>query len=177
MPTPVTKTDIINRFNAIVRNQLYYIGSAQAYYGYVPGIGDGNIINHHTLGPQAEPGKSAGDIPGVGAMASAVFNVLHGLAMEYTRVRQMRYMLATDAAPLQGGPYYTALKSYHALYFPIPGNQREPGTYVDSSDLDAFLYALRDAVNDRRQNSAYEHNIAACHASCHSSCHGSRGRR
>lgn len=169
----VTKTDIVNRFNAIVRNGLTPAAGTAVWYSGNSPQDPGNI----NLGARAEPGKIASEVPGAALMASAVFNVLHGFAMEYTRVRMGRIFYLTDAAPLQYGPSLTALHPRLALYFPIPGGQREPGIQINATQLDAFLVNLRNQVNAIRSGAAYTFTIIACHNSCHSACHGSRGRR
>lgn len=173
----ITKTDIVNKFNAIVRNGLApAAGTAVWYMGSAPGN-----ASDPSLGPRAEPDKAASDVPGAALMASAVFNVLHGFAMEYTRVRQAEILLLTDSTTYSSfGTSLTALHPRFALYFPIPGGQREPGLQINEAELDDFLEDLRDRVNVIRNGTEYTHTITAvpvCHTSCHGSCHGSRGRR
>lgn len=188
----VTKATIAAQFNSIVRNALNTPapGAAPWFAGNVPGVpdvagsipGDGQaqIQSHGHLGARAEPGKSAADIPGAAAMSSSVFNVLHGFAMELTRVRRAQYVVYLGNSAV----YATNTAALHprfALYFPIPGGQVEPGTVVTLADLNTFLGNLRSAVQNIRTNPAYLHTLtataAACHSNCHGSCHGSRGRR
>jgi hypothetical protein len=189
MPTPpagapVTKQQIVDKFNSLVRDQLNPpAGNAPWYAGNVTGTYGAQMSNHQDLGQRSEDPKSAGDIPGTGLMASTIFNVLHGFAMELTRVRKARFIYIISSTPpvVYTSPVtvVTALKPRFALYFPIPGNQREPGTPVNSGELDSFLVALRNEINLRRTDDNYAHTFSTgvCHTSCHSSCHGSRGRR
>ena len=178
----VTKADIATQFNTVVRNALTTPApdAAPWYLGNVTGTPTPpvSIQNDPQLGPRPEPGKSAADIPGLAVTSASVFNVLHGFAMELTRVRRMKYILYTDnpMSPIVA-TNSAALNTNLALYFPIPGGQVEPGTIMTLLQLNNFLNNLRAAVQNIRTSNAHMHTVAACHSSCHGSCHGSRGRR
>lgn len=178
----VTKQFVIDRFNTLVRSNAHRIDSAVWYIGNHPRtISNGALGIPNVLGARAEVVHGANDIPG-SMLASTIFNVLHSFAMELTRVRKTRslYLQTTNGTTVihNDGIQVTALQSEVALYFPIPGGQRDPGTPVDSSSLESFLTDLQTKVNDIRTNEGvYLYNMFSCHTSCHSSCHSSRSRR
>jgi len=188
----LTKSVIVAKFNSIVRDSLNSPSPSQApwFQGHVPGVGDvfgtpsghaqAEIQSHFQLGNRNEPGKSVSDVPGAAAMASTVFNVLHGFAMELTRVRRARYVYYYNSQAVYS-TNTAALIPAMSLYFPIPGGQREPGVVITEADIDNFLVSLRNAVQDIRTNDYYIHTLTA---TCHTNappppppCHGSRGRR
>lgn len=119
--------------------------------------------------------------------ASVLFNVLHGLAMQMTRVRRVRFIFGVSWIQWLGGTahpvMYTtsaALVPQQALYFPIPtGNLPTVGDTVNLVRLENFLRQLRDQVNNIRRGASNTHisDIYMCHSSCHTNCHGSRSRR
>lgn len=173
--TYINSTDIINRFNTIVTNGANMLNNATWYSGNFPNGTDGR------LGNRWEGTKSAGQLTAATQNqlnSTIVFNVLHGFAMELTRVRRVEAWHRTDTAPLHGGKQLTALNSNFAAYFPIPF-QPIVGERVTDLDLDNFLTSLRNEVNKVRttSNDNYKIDIVTCHNSCHSSCHASRNRR
>ena len=171
----ITAADVINAFNTIVRNAAPSISSAPWYSGNFP-----NAPANTELGPLAEVIHTAPEVGSLGALLSvSVFNVLHGFAMELTRVRVAEAWHRTDGAPVYGGAQLTALNSGFALYFQIPAVTGMPGLgfNITSTAMNNFLSQLSAAVNTRRSSTAYLHTIVSCHTSCHGNCHGSRGRR
>jgi putative component of membrane protein insertase Oxa1/YidC/SpoIIIJ protein YidD len=182
MPGPaLTPTDVINRFNTIVRSAASQIDGATWYTGNFPseanGLNGGTDPVPSRLGARAEVTHTAADINPPGQFASTiVFNILHGFAMELTRVRKVHAWHRTDAAPIDGGTQTTALNSKFAAYFPIP-LQPTIGSSVDDTQLTTFLGLLLTEVNKVRTGIAYTVDIVTCHNSCHASCHGSRSRR
>lgn len=170
--TPLSAADIIARFNSMVRNNVSGMDSATWYAGNFP-----NQPWESRLGPRNEASHSAAEISAVGQLAATVvFNILHGFAMELTRVRTVQAWHRTDAAPINGGAAMTALNSNFAAYFPIP-YQPTVGAVVTDAILNTFLTNLRNNVQTIRTSGAYTIDIVTCHSSCHSSCHGSRSRR
>lgn len=178
MSTPVTKQYIIDRFNQIVMNGLANPPRSGASWHNSSGgaVDNASTINRSDLGPQAENYQTT--FPPNELAATTVFNIVHAWAMELTRVRKGKLVLSTDSP---GSPTISsdsvALRRELSLYFPIPGGQREPGSFISSPDLDSFLGQLRDQVNSIRNSNTYMHTFVSCHSSCHSACHGSRGRR
>ncbi len=201
----ITKADIAARFNTLIINALNTptAGTAPWYSGNVPfsgtiapipaGVPRANMEASDQLGPQAEPLKTAADIPGTNLVCVTLFNALHGLAMELTRVRKSQFIFyyGSPFVPVGHVDYNSnpttimgrstaALHPRFALYFPIPGGQRDPGTAITATALDEFLDDLYEQIQHIRSDDIYMHTItatASCHSSCHSSCHGSRGRR
>lgn len=172
--TPLSAADIISRFNSTVTYTLTYFNSAPRYSGNFP---NGGVDSR--LGSPSESAKTVGDLTAAsgGQLASTiVFNVLHGFAMEMTRVRRVQAWHRTDALPLDGGVQTTALNSNYAAYFPIP-NQPLIGEQVNDATLTSFLNDLRLLANTVRTSDSYKIDIVTCHNSCHSSCHSSRNRR
>lgn len=169
--TTLSATDIMTRFNTIVRANAIQISSATWYAGNFPSASSAK------LGARSEVTHSASELAASGYLAATVvFNILHGFAMELTRVRRVQAWHRTDAAPINGGAAITALNSNYAAYFPIP-YQPIIGDPVTDAELVTFLGLLRNAVNNIRSSSAYEIDVVTCHTSCHSSCHSSRSRR
>lgn len=180
---PVTKNDIINKFNTLFRAALAQpAGSATNYAGHVTGSPAPNITNHPDLGSPSEPLKYYSDIPpqaGTGIeLSTSIFNILHNFAMEFTRVRQARWIYITGPSTHSEDTTYrlTALKPQFALYFPIP-EYPLPGEIVEALDVDDFLRDLRSEVDSRRSSSTFGHIFAVCYAAAPPPCHGSRGRR
>jgi hypothetical protein len=170
--TPLSASEILARFNSIVRNQASAIDNATWYAGNFP-----EAPLESRLGPQNEAVHSAAEISSMGQLAATVvFNILHGFAMELTRVRLVQAWHRTDAAPIDGGLQRTALNTNYAAYFPIP-YQPTVGEVVTDAILNSFLSNLRDRVNIVRDSGAYAIDIVTCHSSCHSNCHSSRNRR
>lgn len=185
MSVPMTKADIINRFNTLVRNQLSpSLDNAPNYYGSVPSSAQFAVINHKDLGSRSEPPMTTGDLTLAAAdngvqVANCIFNLLHNFAMSYTRVRQAKWVYITGGVATEGVMALTALKPSFALYFPLPENPPLTGLPVSGQDVDEFLDLLRIKVNAIRNDGNYMHiyGVFTCHNSCHTSCHGSRGRR
>ena len=195
----ISKATLAARFNSIVLGQLKTpaAGGATWFQGNVLGINtippvplavaQAGIGSHPQLGLRAEPPKTAADITVSELTVSNIYNFLHGLAMELTRVRKAQYVFYYSnpaTATLKSavmGTETTALKPSLALYFKIPGGQPpSSASPMSLADLDIFLDDLYEAVQDIRTNEIYLHTFtatAACHGSCHSACHGSRGRR
>lgn len=179
----VTKQYIIDQFNRIVRTNAPRIDNAVWYRGNTPRpvVATNPFSIPNVFGARAEVVHDVGDIRGQ-LLASTIFNVLHAFAMELTRVRKVRciYFSTNDGVVTitNDGKNIAALQSELALYFHIPGGQRQPGTLVVQSELNDFLRDLRDkVVSIRNDEGVYMYNVVSCHTSCHSSCHSSRSRR
>lgn len=180
------KQDVINRFNAIVTNQLTVSANRADLwrYGYVPGA-PGTIPTSPVLGNRNDPTPSINDLPpaGTNTYIYAVFNSLNALAQRFASVRRARWRYyVTGASPyLQAEAVHYAHVSagYSMAGWIGAGVPAGTGNYAYWSQLDPFLVTLRDQLNNVRTNPAYEvlMEYVACHVSCHSACHGSRGRR
>lgn len=171
----ITSADVINAFNTLVRDAAPSISAAPWYSGNFP-----NNSGNSELGPRTEVVHTAAEVGALGAVLSVtVFNLLHGFAMELTRVRATEAWHRTDGAPVYDGSQLTALNTGFALYFQIPTVTGMPGSgfVITSAAMNTFLSQLSSAVNSRRTSTAYLHTIVSCHTSCHGNCHGSRGRR
>lgn len=179
----MSKNDVIAKFNSLFRAALDLpAGSAQNYYGSVSGSPHSNISTHSDLGQRNEPVKVVTDIPAQadrGAfLSTTIFNVLHNFAMEFTRVRQARWIYIVNATTFSEDPNYklTALQPRFALYFPVPEHPL-PGTVVQDHDIDDFLQDLLYQVDQRRASTSYGHIYAVCYSAAPPPCHASRGRR
>ena len=168
---PLSNATILAQFNAIVRNTLPSLSAATWYEGVHP-----RVPGNTQLGARTETSQAAASL-GLGTYDHIVFNVLHGFAMELTRVRLSESWFRTDGAPIYDGQALTALNPGLALYFAIPGGQPTPANETTLANLNNFLTLLRSQVVDRRTSAAYVHRMVTCHSSCHGNCHGSRGRR
>lgn len=184
---PLSKQEIVDRFNSMVANQLTVPrGSANWHSGNQPLNLVGNrgrpnpTITGNPFGARAEPLKAVSDLPSGNLVASVMFNVLHRFAMEFTRVRRAQVWQRTGTGANTAtflGENYAALRTDLALSLDIP-NHPDPGAPVNSAQVDQFLTALRNRINAKRSTDAnFMMAIMSCHNSCHSSCHGSRGRR
>jgi hypothetical protein len=182
---------IVSMYNTQVRNQASFVGSAAWYEGaanFYP-LAPGNVISpfgrpgdSQKLGPRAEPAKLPTDVlPSIAQgqmLSTVVFNMLHGWAMELTRVRRVRavhlryHTRAAESVTIET----TALNARYAGYFPIPVHPM-PGDLVTDTDLTTFLTALRNQVNLMRNTDLYGMDVVTCHSNCHSNCHSSRNRR
>ncbi len=169
---PLRPDEIVARFNSIVRNSAPHISRAPRHRGNFPRRPD-----DPRLGPQEEVTHSAADLANKGHLAATiVFNILHGFAMELTRVRRVQAWHRTDAAAINDGVEVTALNANFAAYFPIPV-QPLVGEVVTDAFLTGFLNSLRIKVQEIRTQPNFTIDIVTCHSSCHNSCHGSRNRR
>lgn len=168
---PLSNATILAQFNSIVRNTLPSLNAATWYAGVHP-----RVPGNAQLGASTETSQPEASL-GAGVYDHIVFNVLHGFAMELTRVRLSESWFRTDGAPIDDGQALTALNPDLALYFAIPGGQPAVANETTLANLNNFLTLLRNEVTARRTSAAYVHRMVTCHSSCHGNCHGSRGRR
>lgn len=170
---------VMSRFNAVVRAAAPYLNSAPRHSGSFPQMGTSGYVNDSRLGSRTEISHSGPDLGTGGQLvASVIFNVLHGFAMELTRVRKTHAFHFTNTGPIDGNIATTALNPNFAAYFPIP-SYPAPGDVVNLSQLETFLSALSTRVNAIRNDptNSYVVDIVTCHGNCHSACHSSRNRR
>ncbi len=182
MPAP-TKAYIISRFNSVVAS-LPSRNNATYHAGNFPNIAQRTRLGAFPLGSRTEPNKTVADIGVTGMMATNIFEILHNLAMELTRVRKARNVHLVDnrsdngaVHAVVGSPTLTALHPRHAQYFDFPGSHKNVGDQINLSEIESFLSSLRTRVQYIRSSDDHLFEIVSCHSSCHSSCHGSRARR
>ncbi len=180
--TPVTKTSIVNEFNSRVVQYLRdnaSLGTAVWHSGNQPFTP--SQPSH--FGSQTEPGdRTETDITVNGLTPTNIFNIIHGWAMEMTRMRTVRaYTYMTNMSGRQIGTpstssqsRATAMSDHYMKYFQLPISQPDGGTMMNWEDLQDFMDLLKLEVKAIRDSSV---DLYGCHSSCHSSCHGSRGRR
>jgi hypothetical protein len=195
MGTTLTRTDIINRFNAIM-------GPIVATYppvwhkANIPTGGSNIPLNAKSeddnsngvvgdLGPVTEPTFTAADLPDLATGESAItrtFYVLHHLAMRLTRIRMAQNWFVNGSNLSLFQTQRSALKLGLELYFDIPAVPAL-GSNITDVDITNFINALGAEVTARRTDPKYQMILtsfschSSCHGSCHSNCHGSRGRR
>lgn len=180
--SPVTKADIVNEFNSRVVANIVQLSAGQWHAGTPP------YPNADHVGAQAEPGnKTETDITVTNLVPTSVFNILHGWAMEMTRMRRVRalrlrtsntsnpqWSVTNEQLGGVGNTPYTSMSEDFIRYFPIPGGQPNGGTPMNWTELQNFMDTLKDRVNDIRNSLV---TLQGCHSSCHGNCHSSRSRR
>ena len=187
---PLTKADIVTRFNLLVANQLSpHRSSAIWHTGNLPTSGSGAnpLIKYNPIGPKDEPLMDVSHLSDSDTSqfaASLIFSALHRFAMQYTRVRKGESWyregtgnLSRDGTKAESWATNTcAFRADLAVTISIP-DYPKPGDPVTLEALENFLITLKNRVNQVRSGANFTTPIISCHNSCHSNCHGSRGRR